>query len=169
MTNIFFMRHAAKIAVKTQCWIGIGCVIVKDDKILAEGFNQTLPGEEYCQKFRSRCSSLRGSLLRAKSRGGNLGCVRHDLGLSQGREIEKVCSIHAETLAIASAAKKGININKSLIYITSFPCLICMRLIIAAGIKKIFYMNDFYKPHHLEMLKKNKITFEQISEKEVWK
>lgn len=162
------MRRAAQIAAKTHCWIGLGCVIVKDDKILSKGFNQTLSGEEYCQGFRNRCSSLRGSLPRAKSRGGNLGCIRHDLGLSQGQEIEKTCSIHAEASAIASAVKKGISINKSTIYVTSFPCLVCLRLIIASGIKKIFYMNDFYKPHHLEMLEKNNIVVEQINENITW-
>ena len=166
MTDIIFMRRAAKIAAKTQCWIGLGCVIVKDGGILAKGFNQTLAGEEYCQKFRDLHQDNSHT---PKCQCQNKGCYRRELNLSGGKEIEKVCSIHAESQAIASAAKKGININKSAIYVTSFPCLVCLRLIIAAGIQKIFYMNDFYKPHHLKMLEKNGIDLEQIDEINVWK
>ena len=98
----------------------------------------------------------------------NAGCVRHDLGLSQGKEIEKSCSVHAETNAIATAARRGIKIDGATMYVTSFPCLICMRAIVAAGIKKIVYMNDFYQPHHLKLFSENEIDIQQIPETEVW-
>ena len=75
----------------------------------------------------------------------NQGCIRHELKLSGGKDPQLVCSIHAEINAIAKAARKGIKIDGSVMFITSFPCLICMRAIIASGIKKIIYMNDFYK------------------------
>ncbi|MDO8656350.1 MAG: deaminase [Nanoarchaeota archaeon] len=153
MIDLQLMNRAAKIAGNTKCWIGIGCVIAKDGKVLSEAWNETLDGEEYCQKFRDRDRN---------SIGESKGCIRYELGLSQGREIEKCCSIHAEINAIAKAARKGIKIDGSVMFITSFPCLICMRAIIASGIKKIIYMNDFYKPHHLEMLKKNGVKVEQI-------
>lgn len=160
MTDIQLMKRAAVIAGNTRCWIGIGCVIAKDGKALVETWNETLEGEEYCQKFRDRD---RGQAEE------NKGCVRHDLELSQGREIEKVCSIHAEALSIAKAAKRGIAIDGATMLMTSFPCLICMRAIIAAGIKKVVYMNDFYKPHHEGLFKKNGMKIEQITEEKVWR
>ncbi|KKU06573.1 MAG: ComE operon protein 2, partial [Candidatus Magasanikbacteria bacterium GW2011_GWA2_45_39] len=52
-------------------------------------------------------------------------------------------------------------------YITSFPCLICMRAIVAAGIKKVIYMNDFYKPHHMDLFTKNRVKVKQIAEDKV--
>ena len=51
-SEIIFMRRTAKIAGNTRCWIGIGCVIAKSGKILVEAWNETLPGEEFCQEFR---------------------------------------------------------------------------------------------------------------------
>lgn len=165
--EIELMRRAATIAGHTKCWIGIGCVIAKNGNILVEAWNETLKGEEYCQTFRD---AHRGRSSESEDRPqNNAGCVRHDLGLSQGKEIEKACSIHAEANAIALAARKGISVRGATLFVTSFPCLICLRTIIASGIKKIVYMNDFYKPHSLEMLKKNRVKIEQITEEEVWR
>jgi dCMP deaminase len=158
-SEITFMRRAAKIAGKTKCWIGIGCVIAKGGKVLSEAWNETLKGEEYCQGFR-----VKSKEQRVKSK-NNEGCVRHELGLKQGESPDRACSVHAEVNAIAKAARRGIKIEGATMFATSFPCLICMRAIVASGIKKIIYMNDFYKPHHLELLKKNGIKLEQITEK----
>lgn len=166
MIALELMRRAATIATKTRCWIGVGCVIARNGLVLAESWNKTLNGEEYCKKFRRnplREDGPPGAL------GAHEGCVRHDLGLSQGREIEKCCSIHAEAQAVAECAKNGISIGGATMYITSFPCLICLRLLVASGIKKVVYMNDFYKPHHVEMIEENGIELRRISEKEVWK
>lgn len=156
------MRRAAKIAGNTKCWIGIGCVIAKSGKVLIEAWNETLVGEEYCQDFRNRQVNKGPALPGKAGPYKNIGCIRQELKLSGGKEPQLVCSIHAEMNVIAGAARKGIKIDGAEMFVTSFPCLICMRAIIAAGIKKIFYMNDFYKPHHLEMLEKNGVKVGKI-------
>ncbi|MBI5356078.1 hypothetical protein HZB78_00500 [Candidatus Collierbacteria bacterium] len=168
--DIELMRRAAKIAGNTKCWIGIGCVIAKGGKILVETWNETLEGEEYCQKFRNHRIN-KGPALQHKAGPyhNNEGCIRHELKLSGGKDAEKVCSIHAEVNAIAKAARQGIVVSGATIYVTSFPCLICMRAIVAAGIKKVVYMNDFYKPHNIELFDKNGVEFKQIPENIVWK
>lgn len=168
MTEIEPMRRAAIIAKNTQCWIGIGCVIEKNGKVLVEAWNESIPGEPYCFEFRKH-RALKGLALPGKARPShNEGCIRHDHDLSQGKDIEKVCSIHAEANAIAKAARKGIPLDGATMFVTSFPCLICMRSIVAAGIKKVFYMNDFYKPHDLKLFEKNRIEIQQIPEHSVW-
>ena len=164
-SDISLLRRAATIARNTQCWIGIGCVIARDGKILVEAWNETLNGETFCRTFRE----LKTQNSKLKNANKNIGCVRHELGLSQGKEIEKVCSVHAEANAIAMAAKKGISVDGGTMYVTSFPCLVCMRSIIAAGIKKVFYMNDFYKPHDMELFEKNGVKVERILEDQVWR
>lgn len=162
MTDLELMEHAAKIAGNTKCWIGIGCVIAKDGEVLSEAWNETLEGEEYCREFRRNKEEGRGK------KEDNIGCIRYELGLKQGTSPEKVCSVHAESNAIAKAARQGIKIDGATMFVTSYPCLICMRSIIAVGIKKVVYMNDFYKPHHLEMLEKNGVAIERMSEDRVW-
>jgi len=46
---------------------------------------------------------------------------------------------HSEIGAITNAARTGTNINKSIIYITGYPCEVCFRSIINAGIQKVIY------------------------------
>ena len=169
MNDILLMRRAAKIAANTQCWIGIGCVIAKKGKFLVEAWNETLPGEEFCREFRNR-GLKKGPALRRKAGPyhNNEGCIRHKLKLSGGKDAEKVCSVHAEVNAIATAARRGTAVSGASMYITSFPCLICMRAIVAAGIKKVIYMNDFYQPHHEGLFRENGIEIEKIPEEKVW-
>lgn len=58
---------------------------------------------------------------------------------------DKTCydSIHAEANAIAYAAKYGINLNGSTIYVTETPCLSCAKLIVASGIKRYVYLDKY--------------------------
>ncbi|MBI4215152.1 MAG: hypothetical protein HY602_00300 [Parcubacteria group bacterium] len=172
MNDLELMRRAAEIAANTKCWIGICCVVARGGKILVEAWNETLPGEEFCASYRTRIkkglSLPYGKDSPFQKPKDNIGCIRHDLGISQGKQIEKACSVHAEVNAIAKAARQGIKIDGATMFVTSFPCLICMRSIIAAGIKKVVYMNDFYKPHHLELFSENGIKIQQKPETEVW-
>ena len=59
------------------------------------------------------------------------------------RDNHEVNTIHSEINSICDAAKRGININNSTIYITHYPCLNCTKSIISAGIKKIIYLDDY--------------------------
>lgn len=171
------LKRTAMIAGKSDCWIGVGAVISRDGRMLVEAFNETLEGEEYCREFRNRkIKKLKKGLSFPYGKDNpyrksqdNAGCIRHELGLSQGGEIEKTCSVHAEANAIAKAARGEIEINGATMFVTSYPCLICMRSIIAAGIKKVVYMNNFYKPHHEELFAKNGVEVQQISEDKVWR
>ena len=60
-------------------------------------------------------------------------------------------TVHSEQNAIADAARRGVSIENSIIYITHYPCLICARLLIAAGIKEIKYIEN-YKNGEIKVL-----------------
>jgi len=126
------------------------------------------PGTKLCRakNFAKNFENIKSK--KARPCHNNEGCIRHKLKLSGGKDAEKVCSIHAEVNAIAKAARQGIKIDGATMFTTSFPCLICIRAIIAAGIKKVIYMNDFYQPHHLKLFSENEIDIQQIPETEVW-
>jgi dCMP deaminase len=61
-------------------------------------------------------------------------------------------TIHAEQNAICDAAKRGISLEGSTIYITHYPCVNCMKVIIASGIKKIKYIEDYRNDEIVESL-----------------
>ena len=44
---------------------------------------------------------------------------------------------------IAQAAHDGVSLKDSIIYVTTFPCPNCARLIAKAGIKKVYYSKGY--------------------------
>ena len=59
------------------------------------------------------------------------------------RDSHEINTIHAEQNAISDAAKRGVSIENSTIYITHFPCINCIKYIISAGIKNVIYIDDY--------------------------
>jgi dCMP deaminase len=134
---------------KSKCGYKTGCMIVKDGAVLAEGWNATLPGETYCQSGE---------------------CVRKKENLYGGKDIDKVCSIHAEAYAVAECASKGIAIAGADVYVTTFPCTICARLLAKCGIGWLFYMCDYMGGKTGEsVLVASGVKMSQIKEEDVWK
>uniref|UniRef100_A0A7C2NZU1 CMP/dCMP-type deaminase domain-containing protein n=1 Tax=candidate division WOR-3 bacterium TaxID=2052148 RepID=A0A7C2NZU1_UNCW3 len=51
--------------------------------------------------------------------------------------------IHAEQNAIAFSLKAGTNITGATLYTTLLPCMECAKLIVASGIKRVVYIEDY--------------------------
>lgn len=72
---------------------------------------------------------------------GFLAGVEHNpITDEDGHEIN---TVHAEMNAICDSAKRGVQINDASIYITHFPCIHCIKAILASGIKTIYYTSDY--------------------------
>jgi dCMP deaminase len=118
----YFMMIAKLSAVRSTCLaFPVGAVIVKDRQILATGYNGSPPGSPHC--------TAQGYCYEGLQK-----CTDNNLPSR---------SIHAEANAIAQAAKHGIRTEGSTIYVTLEPCLSCLKLIISAGIKQVFYETIF--------------------------
>lgn len=52
-------------------------------------------------------------------------------------------SIHAEASLIGKAAKDGISLDNTNLYVTTFPCPTCAKLVAEAGIKKVYYQDGY--------------------------
>ena len=63
--------------------------------------------------------------------------------VSRIRDNHEQSTVHAEQNAISYAAKCGVSVNKCTAYITHYPCIICTRLLLAAGIESIKYLHDY--------------------------
>ena len=55
--------------------------------------------------------------------------------------------VHAEMSALSDAARKGISVERATLNSTTFPCHICAKLIVAAGIKKVIYLEPYPKSY----------------------
>ena len=65
--------------------------------------------------------------------------MREQLGVPSGQRHEICRGLHAEQNAIIQAARYGIDIEGSSIYITTEPCSVCAKMLINAGIKEIVF------------------------------
>lgn len=59
--------------------------------------------------------------------------------------VEFIRAVHAEMAAITSAARRGVRIDGCVIYSTTFPCHECARHIVAAGLKKVIFIEPYPK------------------------
>lgn len=84
---------------------------------------------------------------------------------SSGVCIEFASSIHAEALLVAIAARKGMSLEGASLFVTTFPCPVCARLIAKTGVKKVFYSEGYSLLKGQEILEHEGIEVIQVLEK----
>lgn len=111
-----FMEIARTWAKRSTCLRRqVGAVLVRDNRIIASGYNGQPTGATHCTS-----------------------CLREELGIPSGQRYEISRSIHAEQNAIIQCALHGISTKDSILYVTtSYPCFICSKMIVQAGIIKV--------------------------------
>ncbi len=131
----FFMAQCHLLAVRSTCTrLAVGATIVRDNRIVAGGYNGSISGGDHC--IDHGCYVV-----------GN-HCVR---------------TIHAEMNALLQCSKYGIPVAGSTLYVTHFPCLQCSKAIIQSGVKKVFYANNYKNDEYaLELFALSGIQVQQI-------
>ena len=109
--NDYFKEIVQVTSKRSACHrLKVGCLLVNNNRIIAQGYNGFLPGCPHTSKVRD------------------------------GHE---QATIHAEQNAITDCARRGVRTENSTAYITHYPCINCMKLLCAAGISKIYFINDY--------------------------
>ena len=144
--NDYFMEICKLIAQRSSCLSRkVGAIIVKDNKILATGYNGSPIGLENC------CD--RGYCLRKGSKSGeNLGTCM---------------AVHAEENAILQCAKNGVSCEGATIYVTTYPCSNCMKSIIQSGIVEVIYLECYNSPLTDELVRLSGIKCKQYQKGEM--
>jgi len=107
----YFKEIVQVTAKRSPCnRLKVGCLLVKDNRIISQGYNGFLPG-----------------------------CPHNSIV----RDDHEQATLHAEQNALCDCAKRGVSCDQSIAYITHYPCLICARLLIAAGVIQIHYLEDY--------------------------
>ena len=123
----------------------VAAIIVKDKQIISTGYNGAPRGVFHCEQ---------------------VGCLREQLKVPSGERHELCRGIHAEQNAIIQAAVHGVSIKDCEIYITDSPCVLCSKMLINAGIKRIVYKGDYPDKLALELLSEAGVQLEKYIEKE---
>ena len=106
-----------------------------------------------CNRLHVGCILVKENRIISQGYNGFLSGHPHKSVILNNHEI---ATIHAEQNAIIDCAKRGVNCNNSIAYITHFPCLICLKMLIQAGIEKIYYIYDYKNDY--ENIEKLNIT-----------
>jgi dCMP deaminase len=119
-----FISMAAEVGRRSNCIRrAVGAVIVLEGRVIAEGWNGVSSGVKDCREA---------------------GCLRCIDGGETGSGYESCICIHAEQHAIADAAKRGVITNDSVLYVNLRPCLQCLVIARASGIREIFYGGEMW-------------------------
>lgn len=137
----FFMAQSHLLALRSTCTrLSVGATIVRDQRIIAGGYNGSISGGAHCI---------------------DVGCHVVDNHC--------VRTIHAEVNALLQCAKYGSPVDGASMYVTHFPCLNCTKAIIQAGIRKVYYAKDYRNDPFAEQLFREagvavqRVPFEQTS------
>lgn len=117
------------------------CVFVKNKQILVTGYVGSPAGFPHCDE------------------------VGHDLrkSFNEDRTISQHCvrTVHAEQNALCQAAKRGIAIDGSTVYVNMTPCRVCTMLLINSGVKRVYALRKYHAGAESEkMFRKAKIKLE---------
>jgi len=137
----YFLKIAAVVAERATCRRhNVGCVLVKDKKILTTGYNGAPAGHKDCLE---------------------LGCLRDQNNIPSGERHEICRAIHAEQNAIIQAGLHGVSIGGSTMYCTHSPCVLCAKMICNAKIKRVVFTGDYNDETFIDMFKQAGIDYEK--------
>ncbi len=137
----YFLEIAKIVAKRSTCLRRhVGAILVKDKRILATGYNGAPSNIRHCL---------------------DVGCIRERKNIPSGERHELCRGIHAEQNLIIQAAYHGVPISNSILYCTNFPCSICAKMVINAGIVRIVYLEGYPDPLSEELIKEAGIQVEK--------
>ncbi|HBG02839.1 MAG TPA: cytidine deaminase [Firmicutes bacterium] len=128
----YFMEIAELVSSRSTCLRRqVGAVLVRDKHIIATGYNGAPRGVSHCLE---------------------VGCLREKLGIPSGERHEMCRGTHAEQNAIIQAALHGVSTDGATLYCTHQPCILCGKMLINAGVKKVIFRGDYPDGLALELM-----------------
>jgi len=128
----YFMNIVELVKTRSTCLRRqVGAVIVMEKRILTTGYNGAPSGLPHCAE---------------------VGCLREKLKVPSGERHELCRGLHAEQNAIIQAALFGVPIKGATLYVSCQPCMLCAKMIINAGIKRVVFKAEYPDEPSLELL-----------------
>ena len=135
--DTYFMRMADLVATRSTCLRRqVGAVIMKEKRVLTTGYNGAPKGLKHCAE---------------------VGCIRTQNNIESGTRHELCRGVHAEQNAVIQAAYFGASIKDASIYTTNFPCVMCAKILVNAGIIEVIYKDDYVDPLSKDIMNESKV------------
>lgn len=133
----YFIKIAEDVSERAICVKRkVGAIIVKNKHLLSTGYNGAPKGFAHCTEET---------------------CIRKQMNVPSGQRHELCRGLHAEQNAIIQAAVYGVAIEGGTLYTTYQPCVICAKMMINAGLKRLVYTGGYPDELAADMLKESKM------------
>lgn len=135
-----FLKIAKEISThSTCCRKQVGSILVNESKvIISMGYNGVPSGMQHCNEHFTMTDMLKPDFMKMHG------------------DFSRRFELHSEQNCIAQCAKNGISPVGSTLYIDLSPCSQCAKLILAAGIKRVVYSEEYDRETEgLELLRQN--------------
>ncbi|RYF10814.1 MAG: dCMP deaminase family protein [Deltaproteobacteria bacterium] len=140
----YFMSFAKLAGRRASCLRRqVGAVIVKDNMVLTTGYNGAPRGLPHAAE---------------------VGCLRDRLGIPSGQRHELCRGLHAEQNAIIQAARHGICIEGAVLYCTTHPCVICIKMILNAGLTRVYYLEGYPDDISQQIIRESGFEVTQVAD-----
>jgi dCMP deaminase len=160
--DTYFMLQAALVATRSTCdrgpelffdpgRHGVGAIIVKNNRMIASGYNGSPPGEPHCDTLECsslvcswRCSINDDNDPSLYEEPGNCPiCQKPLIGGHLMRDGHCQRTLHAEENALLQCAMDGVSPADGTMYTTASPCWDCAKRIVRVGIKRLVYASQY--------------------------
>ena len=144
-----FLGIAAEVGKWSSCFQPnrqVGAVVAKNKRILTTGYNGAGSGIMSCKDKEE--------------------CLRQARDIKSGTRLEECYAIHAEQNAIIQAARIGVSVDGATIYCTHQPCVICAKIIINSGIRRVVYAAGYPDEFALKMFEEAGVEVSQFIKSE---
>ena len=119
----YFMSIAQQVATRSTCLRRqVGCIMVLERRIVSTGYNGAPSGLPHCEE---------------------VGCIRESQRVASGERHELCRGLHAEQNAVIQAAMHGTAVRDSTVFCTHKPCILCTKMLINAGVRRVFYREGY--------------------------
>ncbi|MCL2751613.1 MAG: dCMP deaminase family protein [Firmicutes bacterium] len=140
-----FMRVAELVGTWSSCCKPdrqVGAVIARDLRLLTTGYNGAGSGIVSCREREE--------------------CLRQIEGIESGTRQEVCYAVHAEQNAIIQAARIGVPVQGATLYCTHQPCVICARMIINCGIRRVVFRSGYPDEFAVRLLKEAGVVLHKL-------
>jgi len=142
--DAYFMRMAELVASRSTCLRRqVGAVVVKEKRVLTTGYNGAPKGLKHC---------------------GEVGCVREQNHVESGTRHDLFRGALAVHNDVIQAAYFGVIIKEATIYTTNYPCVLCAKIIVNAGIREVIYKDEYIDELSRDILNESKVSVRRYLE-----
>lgn len=140
----YYMNIAVQTSLRSTCIRRkVGAIIVKDDRILSTGYNGAPSGIPNC------CDDCKR-------------CYRSAHNIPSGQMLDMCFAVHSEQNAIMNALKTGEDLKGAALYVNTYPCVTCFKLTVQAGIKEVYYIDEYENEFTKQMAKEAGVKLVQL-------